>query len=93
MTDDIEIQQTVIAGMMRTGWDLHRYHVRDVFCALLGSLSRPAEVELTVEAIDANQRAAAWHAEQALERPLRAPIAEALRRAQQADAYGRASAG
>lgn len=93
MTDDIEIQQTVIAGMMRTGWALNRFHVSDIFCALLGSLSKPAEVELTVEAIDNHQRAAAWYAEPALKRPLRAQIADALRRAQQADENGRAFAG
>jgi eukaryotic-like serine/threonine-protein kinase len=82
MTDDIGIQQLVIAGMMRTGHALNRFHVGDVFCALISSLSKPAEVELTVEAIDDDPRAATWYANIALKQPLRAPIAEALRRAQ-----------
>lgn len=91
ITEDIEIQQILVSGMMRTGYALNRFHVSDVFIDLLASMSKPAEVELTVEAIDDNQRAAVWYADGALRRPPRAPIAEALRRAQQAFSSGQAS--
>lgn len=91
MTDDLTIQRVLLTGLIRTGYALNRFHVGDVVQNLLASLARPAEVELAVEAIDDNQIAADWYAEATLRRPLRASIADALRRAQEAVKAGSAS--
>lgn len=91
MTDDLTVHRILLAGQIRTGYSLNRFHVGDVVRDLLASLAKPADVELAVEAMDENQIAADWYAESALRRPLRAPIADALRRAQQAVNAGHAS--
>jgi hypothetical protein len=91
MSEDLGIRRILLAGLVRTGYALNRLHVGDVVRDLLASLAKPAEVSLAVEAIDENQQAAEWYAESTLRRPVRAPIAAALRRAQQAVSAGRAT--
>lgn len=84
-TQDLGIRRLLLTRMILTGKYHNRFHVGDVVEELLAGLTGPTEVALAAEVIDNNQRAAAWYASAALKRPLRRqPIADALRRAQQA---------
>jgi hypothetical protein len=71
----------IIARLLEVGVSHNRWHVGDVIVDLLAALKSPSEVDAAVEVIDDHQRAASWIAEQTLKRPVRAPIAAALRRA------------
>ena len=81
ITTDLAVHRLIIKRLLRVGFSHNRWHVADVTIDLLASLKSASEVAAAVEVIDDNQRAAQWVAEGALKRPLRAPIAEALRRA------------
>lgn len=81
ISTDLAVQRLVITRMLEVGVSHNRWHVAHVAVDLLASLKSESEVACAVEVIDDHQRAASWIADQALKRPLRAPIAEALRRA------------
>ncbi len=81
ITTDLAVHRTIIARLLEVGVSHNRWYVSDVTVDLLASLTSPSEVDAAVEVIDDHQRAASWVAEPALKRPLRAPIAAALRRA------------
>jgi hypothetical protein len=81
LTTDLAVRRLIIARLLEVGFNHNRWHVRDVAVNLLSALKSASEVAAAVEVIDGHERAASWAAEQALKHPLRAPIAEALRRA------------
>ncbi|MCW2995247.1 MAG: sle [Conexibacter sp.] len=81
ITTDLAVHRLVITRLLEVGVSHNRWHVRGVAVELLASLTSTSEVAAAVEVIDDHHRAASWVAEPALKRPLRAPIAEALRRA------------
>lgn len=80
ITADLAVRRMIIARVMEVGVSHNRWYVRDVALDLLASLKSPSEVDAAVEVIDDHERAASWVAELALQRPLCAPIAAALRR-------------
>jgi hypothetical protein len=81
ITTDLEVHRLIIRRLQRVGFSHNRWHVADVTIDLLTSLKSTSEVAVAVEVIDDHRRAAEWIADGALKRPLRASIAEALRRA------------
>jgi len=81
ITADLAVHRIIVTRLLEVGVSHNRWHVRDVTVGLLASLKSPSEIAVAVEVIDDHQRAASWVAEEALKRPLRAAIAEALRRA------------
>jgi hypothetical protein len=79
----------IVARLLEVGISHNRWYVGDVTVVLLASLASATDVAVAEEVIDEHQHAAAWIAKQALARPLRAPIADALRRAlEQEEAVG-----
>jgi serine/threonine protein kinase len=83
LTDDLALKRMVIARLLEVGVSHNRWHVGDVTVDLLAILASATDVAVAEEVIDEHQHAAAWIAKQALARPIRAPIADALRRALQ----------
>ena len=81
ITTDLAVHRLIIKRLLRVGFSHNRWHVADVTIDLLTSLKSASEVAVAVEVIDDHHRAAEWIADGALKRPLRAPIAEALRQA------------
>ena len=81
ITTDLAVHRLIIKRLLRVGFSHNRWHVADVTIDLLTSLKSASEVAVAVEVIDDHSRAAEWIADGALKRPLRAPIAEALRQA------------
>ncbi len=81
-TEDLAVRRIVLGRLMEIGHSHNRWYVRDVAVDLLASMASPSEVNTAEEIINAQPRDAAWIADQALTRPLRATIANALRLAQ-----------
>jgi hypothetical protein len=85
VSDDLGVRRTVLGRLMEIGRSHNRWYVRNVTVDLLASMASPSEVNTAEEIIDSQRRDAAWIADQALARPLRVTIADALRRAQADD--------
>jgi eukaryotic-like serine/threonine-protein kinase len=89
VSDDIEVHRTVLNRLIDLGYSHNRWHVREVLIDMLSSAKSRVDVALAEEAIIENPRQAAWIADEALRRPLRQPIADALKHvSQQTQAAG-----
>jgi hypothetical protein len=78
--DDLDVRRRVLRRLIVMGAQHNRWHVRDVVCGLLADIDDASTATMAADVIDAELSDAAWHADEALQRPLRRPIAEALRR-------------
>lgn len=81
VTKDLDVHRIILRRLIDLGYSHNRWHVREILVELLASLSGPTDVALAEEALRRNPSATAWVADEALRRPLRQPIAEALRAA------------
>ena len=79
--DRLDLRRTVLARLVVMGTQHNHWYVRDVVCDLLAGIDDASLAMLAADVIDERRDYAAWHAEQALKRRLKRPIADALRRA------------